>query len=211
MTELLQAPEQFPFAAVDSIRRSYIFLRKRRDEESTIRKALARLVQGETGKAMTDEDAISFLRSRIVEARQSFAGREKRYVPHLTTYLNGRRYLAVEQLPPPENLEEAISILGAYPTISHVDVDAYMPVLRVIAAHVDYLSATHGTAAASYIRTRTYRYAECVAKWPAEEIQFVPNPLKWFNERRYEQHEKWWTRTAANGFQSERDQLLRIV
>lgn len=211
MNELICVPEVFPPVAVDSIRRSYLHLRKKGAEETAIRKALDRLVQGETGKSMTPEDAIAFLRSRVFEARQAFAGREKMYVPHLTTYLNQRRYLMVAQLPPPENLEEAVSILGCYPTITAVDVDAHMGILRMIASHIDYLKPTHGSAAASYIRTRTFRYAECVAKWDKGDWQFIPGALKFFQERRYEQPEHAWHRTAKSGFESERDQLHRIT
>lgn len=210
MGELLQSPEMFPDVAIEAIRKPYPHPRKKRDEMNAVRRALDRLVQGESGKPMSPEDAIAFLRSKTDEARRTFACRSKAYTPHLTTWMNQRKYLT-NALPTPEHMDDAISILVAYPTITVVDVDAHMGILRVIDEHIRYLSPTHGTAAASYIRTRTFRYAECVAKWPAEEIQFVPNPLKWFNERRYEQHEKWWTRTAANGFQSERDQLLRIV
>jgi len=207
----LRVPAQFNDVVVESIRRSYIWLRKKSDEYRAIRKALDRLVQGETGKAMTPEEAITFLRSRVVEARQSFAGRERKFTPHLTSYLNGRRYLHVDALPPPENLEEVISILGCYPTITAVDVEAHMPILRVLDEHVRYLEATHGSAAASYIRTRTIRFAECVAKWPDSERQFVPGPMKWFKERRYEQDSRHWERTAPNGFQSERDQLSSLI
>lgn len=207
----LQVPEVFNDDAVESVRRSYIWLRKKSDEYRAIRKALDRLVGGETGKPMPPEEALTFLRSRIVEARQSFVGRERRFTPHLSTYLNGRRYLQTESLPPPANLEEAISILACYPTIAAVDVDAYMPVLRIISAHIEYLAPTHGSAAASYIRVRTLRFAECVNRWPDGESQFIPGADKFFRERRYEQSEKFWERTPANGFQSERQQLASLV
>lgn len=210
MTELL-ITDLYPSAAIDSIRRSYIWLRKKADEERAIRKALDRLVQGETGKPMEPEQAISFLRSRVAEERQIIAGREKKFCAHLTTFLSGRRYLAVEQLPPPENLEEAISILACYPTITVVDVDAYMPVLRIIDEHIRYLIPTHGQAAASYIRTRTARFAECVERWPDGEAQFIPGADKFFRERRYEQSERLWVRTQKSGFQSEREQCARIA
>jgi hypothetical protein len=125
--------------------------------------------------------------------------------------LNGRRYLLTEQLPPPENLEEAISILACYPTIAAVDVDAYMPVLRIISAHIEYLAPTHGSAAASYIRVRTLRFAECVNRWPEGESQFIPGADKFFRERRYEQDERHWIRTKKAGFESERNQLASLV
>ena len=211
MTDLLQIEETFPDVTLESIRKIYIYLRKRANEYVAIRKALHRLLDGETGKKMTPEEAVTFLRSRVAECRASFAGRERKFTPHLTTLLNQRRYLNVEALPPPENLEDAITILACYPTITAVNVDAHMPILRVLDEHIRYLEATHGKAAASYIRTRTLRYAECVRKWPEQELQFVPNPLKWFKERRYEQSDKFWERTPANGYQSERNQLASLI
>lgn len=211
MVDELMVPEQFPEVAIESIRRSYLFLRQKKAEVAAIRKALDRLVVGETGKGMSPEEAITFLRSRVVEARQSFVNRTKAFTPHLSTYLNQRRYLRVNIAEPLESIEDAVSILACYPNITSVDIDAHMPILRIIDEHCKYLRATHGSAAASYIRTRTIRFAECVKKWPDADMQFVPGPMKFFKERRYEQHERTWTRAAPNGFQSERDQLSSLI
>lgn len=210
MTEPLQSPELFPDVAVEAIRKPYPHPRKKAAEMAAIRKALERLVGGESGTAMTPAEAIAFLRAKTDEARQAFALRAKAYTPHLTTWMNQRKYLT-NALPTPEHMEDAISILAAYPTIPAVNVDAHMPILRVIDEHIRYLKATQGSAAASYIRTRTMRFAEIVNRWPEGEMQFIPGADRFFKERRYEQDERQWVRTAKAGFESERQQLQRIV
>lgn len=208
---LMQEPFQWPAVAIAAIRQSYPRKKEKKRELVAIEKALDRLVQGERGEAMVPADAVAFLRRRVANAKHSFAGREQKHIPHLTTFLNQSRYLTTTKEQPPPNLADAISILSCYPTVTEVDVDAWMPVLRVIDAHVEFYKATHGTAAASFLRTRAMRYAELVARWPDTEKQFIPGPMKWFTERRYEQSESLWQRTPANGFQSERDQLSRII
>lgn len=210
MTELLQSSELFPDVAVEAIRKPYPHPRNKKMEMAAIRKALDRLVGGESGTSMTPAEAIAFLRAKTDEARQAFALRTKAYTPHLTTWINQRKYLA-NALPTPEHMEDAISILAAYPTIPAVNVDTHMPILRVIDEHIRYLTAMHGAAAASYIRTRTLRFAEIVNRWPEGEMQFIPGADRFFKERRYEQDERMWVRTAKAGFESERDQLSRIV
>ena len=178
-----------------------------------LRKALVRLTEGERdGSPLSAEAAVAFLRGKIEEAKREYAGRDKKYVPHFQTWLNQSRYLssAIEQ-PPPPNLKDAIDILALYPTIVHVDVKTHMPVLRIIDDHIRFYTGTHGSAAASYIRQRVYRYAECVAKWPESEIQFIPGADKFFRERRYEQDESRWKREFRNGYQAERAQLTRLV
>ncbi len=210
MTDLLVGDDPFPEAAIEAIRHPYPFKRNRKAEVLAIRKALSRLVAGEKGEPMTPVEAVTLLQASTMAAKEAFADREKRFTPHLSTYMNGRRYLT-PTMPPPANLEEAIGILTCYPTITEVDVQAHMPVLRIIDEHLRYLQATHGSAAASYMRTRTLRFAECVQRWPSGEMQFVPGADKVFRERRYEQDERFWNRNQANGFQSEREQLSRLL
>jgi hypothetical protein len=208
----LHVADPYPEVLLDSLRKAYPHPRNRKAEILALRKTLDRLVQGETdGKAMSTEAAVAFLRTRLEEARQAFSLRSKAFTPHLSTFLNQRRYLRVQSAEVPENLEDAISILSCYPTVAAVDVDAHMPALRVIDEHIKYLRATHGSAAASYIRQRTIRFAECVAKWPDGESQFIPGADKFFKERRYEQPESLWVRTPKAGFESERAQLARIM
>ncbi len=203
---------EWPIVALEAIRKLYPRKVSKKAEMIALAKALQRISDGEVdGSHRTIEESISYMRERIAEAADILSPREEKYIPHLATYLNQRRYLT-PTLPPPANLEDAISILACYPTVTEVDIKAHMPVLRVLDEHCRYLQATHGgNAAASYIRTRTIRYAECVRRWPESEMQFVPSPLKWFTERRYEQDEKWWVRTTANGFQGERDQISRLL
>lgn len=212
MNDLL-APDHYPEVLLDSLRKAYPHPRARKAEIACLRKTLDRLTQGEAdGRVMAPEEAVAFLRAKLEEARQSFAGRSKAFTPHLTTFLNQRRYLRVQPPDVPENLEDAISVLACYPTIPEVDVDAHMPVLKVIDAHLQFLRATHGQAAASYMRQRTMRFAEIVARWPSGEAQFIPGPLKWFQERRYEQREELWIRNAKTAwFELERSQLHRIM
>lgn len=158
-------------------------------------------------------NAIAFLRIHLAEASRSMYGREKKYVPHLTTFLNQSRYLVTASVEAPPNLAEAIDILKLYPGVVVEDsaYQVHLPVLRVIDSHIDFYKATHGAAAASYIRQRVFRYAECVAKWDSSELQYVPNPMKFFQERRYEQPDSRWERKPAQGFGAERQQIDRLV
>lgn len=211
MTDLLAVPNPFPDVAIDAIRKAFPHPRNRKLELVCVHKTLERLVQGETGSPMTPAEAVSYLRGRLEVAALELGGRAKAYTPHLTTFLNGRRYLATMPQETPKNLEEAISILACYPTVIAVDLQAHVAILQVIDQLIEFTRATHGAAAASYIRTRTMRYRELVSKWPVEELQFVPNPLKFFRERQFERDEKFWVRTPKNGFASERAQLQRIM
>ncbi len=207
--------DQFPEVLLDSLRKRFPHYGRGTPAGAmkALRGALDRLTQGELGGApLSAEAAVVFLRGKVERARGEFSGRDKKYVPHFQTWLNGRRYLVTEvEEPLPPNLQAAIEILGIYPTIQHVDVKLHMPVLRVIDDQIRFYQATHGSAAALYIRQRVHRYAECVARWPEGELQFIPGAAKWFRERRYEQREDLWQRTAKTSFQSERAQLQRIM
>lgn len=215
MTDLLATPNPFPDVLLDSLRKRYPFYGRGTPAGAigALRGALDRLTQGELdGKPLPAEAAAAFLRGKIDQARIEFAGREKRFVPHFQSWLNSRRYLSTAtEAPPPENLQEAIDILAIYPTIQHVDIKTHMPVLRVIDDAVRFYQATHGSAAAAYIRQRVYRYAECVAKWPDGELQFIPGADKWFRERRYEQDESRWKREFRNGYEADRAQITRLI
>lgn len=180
----------------------------------SIRKALDRIVAGEIdGQPRTPAEAIYFLRQATDEARREMFGRMSQFVPHVTTYYNQSRYVRKQEKYVPEALGECRSILNAYPGV-HVtssNIDAYMPVLKIIDGCIRGLKVRQGDAAASYIRQRVVRFAECVAKWPDDEHQYIPGPAKFFSEGKYEQHERHWTRKAANGFGAEREQLGRIM
>ena len=62
-----------------------------------------------------------------------------------------------------------------------------------------------------YLSERTVLYRDAVSTWPAEDLQFVPRPEKWYEECRYEQPEDSWKRKPVNGYQQEREQLQRLV
>jgi hypothetical protein len=201
----------YPDVTLDALRKLFPHPRNRKNELKCLRSALDRLVQGEAdGKPMSAEDALAFLRGKLAEAGETLKSREKKFTPHLSTFLNQRRYLTVT-IPPPANLEEAISVLACYPTITTVDVDAHLPVLRLISDQIDGLRLSHGEAAASYMRVRTIRYSECVNRWPSGETQFIPGADKWFRERRYEQDPRHWERIQRNGYEAEREQIARLV
>jgi hypothetical protein len=211
MNDLLTVPDPFPLVAIESIRLIFPYPRNRKLELVCVHKTLERLVQGETGSPMTPVEAITYLRGRLEVAKVAFAGRAKAYTPHLTSYLNGRRYLATLPQETPKNLEDAVSILACYPTVIAVDVQAHIAVLQVIGELIEFTRATHGAAATSYIRQRVARYRELVSRWPTDQIQYVPSPEKFFRERRHEQPDRMWERTPKNGYQSEREQIARIM
>jgi len=213
MDDLLPIVELYPEVALDAIRRHFPFPRNRKLELVAVRKALDRLVQGETGTPMSPQEAVTYLRGRVEAGAQSLAGREKRFTPHLTTFLNQRRYLASMPQEIPRNLEDAIGILSCYPnvTIKPWELNPHMPILQVISRQIDELRDTHGAAAASYIRVRVLRFAELYARWPDDERQFLPGPRKFFEEQRWNNDERTWVRTPKNGYQSERSRLHLIA
>lgn len=213
MTDLLTVSDPFPEVAIESLRKIFPYPRSRKLELVCVHKTLERLVQGETGSPMTPAEAVSYLRGRLEAAAQALGGRAKAYTPHLTTYLNGRRYLTATPQETPKNLEDAISILGCYPNIDvkPQTIQAWMSVLQIINDQIKFLQQTHGQAAASYIRTRVIRFAEMYSRWPDEERQFLASPRKFFEEQRWNQDERHWQRISKSGFISERAQISRLV
>ena len=206
--------DPWPDVVCESIRKPYPHPRDKKTEMAAVRRTLDRLCAGELdGEPMAPQAAIAFLREKVEGAAELFYGREKKFVPHLTTYLNQSRYLKTETTELPQNLEEAMSILKLYPGISvhDVDVQSHLPVLKVIDAHIEYYKATHGAAAASFIRQRVFRFAECVAKWSEQEYQYIPNPMKFFGERRYEWPDSRYSRKAPTGYEAERQQIHRVA
>lgn len=206
--------DPWPLVAVEAIYKPYPRKAGKERALTSIRKALDRIARGEIdGKPRTQEEAITFLRNASHEARKLMYVRQSQHIPHPSTYFNGSRYLRNAEQEIPESLEECISILSAYPSVrvDAMNVDSHMPVLRIIGECIECLQDTHGKAAASYIRQRVYRFAELVARWPSEEMQFLPGPTKFFSEKRYEWPDSRFVRKAASGFEAERSQLLRIV
>lgn len=215
--DLLAFSDPFPEIVVESIRNLYPLHKKKPAEQQRIRQALGRIMIGEIDcKPRTAEEAVAYLREKTAEARSMMYGRERKFIPHATTFFHQSRYLALVHAEIPANLEDAVTILQCYPGMGKdqwtaKDVSAHMPVLKLIDEHIRFLQATHGSAAASYIRSRIIRYSECVSKWPQNEMQFMPRVERFIKERRYEQHEKFWARNPAAGFTAERDQLRRLA
>jgi len=71
------------------------------------------------------------------------------------------------------------------------------------------LTPTMGDNAFGYLLARVKLYAYHVSQWPQHELQYVPNAKRWFDERRYQQDEKFWQRVGT-GFAAEREQIRRI-
>ena len=180
-----------------------------------IREALNRICAGEIdGKPRTQEEAVAFLRERTEEARRFFYGREKHWVPHSTTWFHQSRYLRphVEGGEVPENLEACVQILAAYPTTPGVptvraNVNSFLPALRAIDAILK-----SETISFEDLLRRVKLYRDCVSEWPKDDLKYIPNPRRWFDEHRFEQSEDQWRRkpSIAN-YQSERNQVLRLV
>lgn len=217
MPDFALVPEHaWPEVALDSLRKPYPFPRNRKTELVSLRKALDRLVQGERdGKVMASDEAVTFLRSRIEAAARELAGREKSFTPHLTTYLNQSRYLRGDTQPEPalQVVSEAMQIVAAYPwrTAMPKNRDHLAPLLRLVNQSIEELRATHGAQAAAWILARTKRFAHIIRTWPEEELQFVPGPLRFFEEQRWKQDERLWHRNTRTSYQAERAQLSRII
>ena len=206
----IERAAMIPDAAVESIRKLYPFPRNKQSEMAAVRRALERLVQGERdGSAMSKGDAIIYLRGRIEAAAASFYGREKKFTPHLTTFLNQSRYLKGEELIAPENLADAIVVLKCYPGIKFSDANyqVHLPVLKVI----DQIIKQYGEGSVEYLRERVTLFAECVAEWDAADLQYLPGPIKFFKEERYAQDDRHWRRNPPKGYGAEREQIQRIV
>jgi len=213
--ELLPAPEGWAAAAVETIYKAYPRKKQHATALASIQMALDRIVAGEIdGKPRTKEEAIFYLRDAATEARSMMFNRESRHIPYPSTWFNQSRYLRNALTEVPKDLTDCVEILNAYPNGIKVvpsNLDTYMPLLRVISECIECLHSTHGEAAASYIRIRVIRFAECVARWPEADLQYVPGPMKFFKERRYDNDPRTWECQPQNGYRSERDQLHRVV
>jgi hypothetical protein len=217
MQELLVPPvDPFPEIAIESIRKLYPYPRKKPVEQRRIHEALGRIVAGEIdGQPRSPADAIAFLRERTQGARRMLLGREKKFIPHASTFFHQSRYLrsAVLAEEVPVRLEEALGILRCYPNvvIRGRDLEAHLAVLRVIDACLAELGPTRGGQAAAYLRERVERYAACVARWDPADLQYLPGAIRFFKERRYEQNPQHWDRKPPSGYAAERAQLQRLT
>lgn len=195
----------------------------RKEALKRISEALDRICAGEIdGNPRTQAEAIAYLRLRTEWIRREMFGREEKFIPHATTFYHQQRYLrpALDPKDMPTRLESAVRILARYPKmpdekIITKDIMAFMQALITIDRALDVLEHKGARQTPDfcegYLSGRTRTYASCVAQWPAQDLQFVPSPVKWFGEQRYEHPESSWTRKPANGFSQERDQLKRLI
>ena len=228
MPDLFAAPPTYPESVLLSIYNAYPRRTGRPAALKRIREALDRICDGEIdGSQRTQAEAIEFLRMKTGEARRLMGAREQKFIPHFATFLHQRRYLRPvnpdELLP--TRLEAAIEILAEYPTMPAVkqikdNLPAFTPALNAIdkalAAMEKKLESHHtyclAQNAARRLKSRTELYAMAVKEtWPIEDLKFVPNPVKWYSESRFDQNESAWRRQPANGYEQERDQLRNIT
>lgn len=188
----------------------------RKDALASIEKALMRICEGEIdGKPRSEAEAIEYLRQRTFEARVALGSREKKYIPHPTSYFNQARYL-IEQPKNvlPEDLDSCAEILSLYPGAPSLDSillhpDSYIRPLLAVERALSSIGFSPD-ARVAYLRARTRLYYGCVAQWPPEDRRFIPNAERWFNERRFEQDESAWRRNAGPDYHAERDQIRRL-
>ena len=140
MTDLFTKSREWTHAAQMSI---YVLYPNKQDRITSlkrIREALDRICDGEIdNKPRTQPQAVDFLRKKTEEARKAFIGREKKWVPHSTTYFRQSRYLrpAIEEGELPAQLEACITILSAYPKTPgqpaiRANVQSFLPALAAI-------------------------------------------------------------------------------
>lgn len=224
MTEFFAPPTNYPESVLFSIYNAYPRRTGRPMALKRIREALDRICQGEIdGLPRTQAEAIEFLRVKTEEARRQMGAREHKFIPHMATWLHQRRYLRPElqqALEQPKRQNECIQILAMYPTMPGEraiadNLIAFLPALMAIDKAIEakiraqpILDEYH---AAKRLRSRTELYAMAVKQWPVEDLKFVPNPAKFFNEARYDQPEESWTRQPNHGFGDEREQIKRLL
>jgi hypothetical protein len=225
MTDLFAAPQPYPESVLLSIYNAYPRKTGRPAALKRTAEALDRICQGEIdGSPRTQAEAIEFLRVKVEEARRQMGAREQKFIPHMATWLNGRRYLRLElaAIEKPKQLEVCAEILCLYPTSPklldiYANLDAFMPALAAIDKALDRIGAQEWNQMAipqspiRYLEARTRTYAMAVKQWPVEDLKYVPNPVKWFGEARYEQPEQSWQRQPVNDYISEREQLSRVL
>lgn len=179
-----------------------------------IAEALDRIVAGEIdGQPRTSEEAVAFLRERVDAMRIEMAGREKKFIPHPSTWLHQSRYLRTTvALALPKRLTVCAEILALYPKMperEHIErnVETFLPHLNAIEKLIDGQPARF----VEHLAERTALFAFYVAKWPAEEERFIPGAKRFYDERRFEKDERTWQRNSPVGFEQERDQVRRLI
>jgi hypothetical protein len=224
MADLFDAPPTYPEAVLLSIYNQYPRKDGRPAALKRINEALDRICQGEIdGAPRTQIEAIEFLRLKVEEARRLMGARQKKFIPLMATWLNGRRYLRPELaqvVERPKRMVECVMILSAYPTMPVAkaimeNIEVFLPALaavdKALERKEDEMPHVWPEKIVCRLRGRTELYAMAVKQWPVEDLKYVPNPVKWFSEARYEQPESSWQRKPANGFEQERQQLRNIT
>ena len=211
MTTLIPSRHWTP-AALMSVYVAYPNKQDRKTSLKRIEEALNRICDGEIdGQPRTQQQALEWLRQKTEEARVGYYGRERKWIPHSTTWYNQSRYLRpeIKDETLPEQLEACINILSCYPK---------MPGQPAIRANIQsFLPALHSidralrTVPMAELTARTKLYRKCVEEWPREELKYVPGAKRWYDESRWQQDESLWQRKPVGGYQDERSQIARIL
>lgn len=216
MTELFEETTRhvWPQPTLMSIYNFYPNKQDRATSLKRIREALDRIVAGEIdGNPREPAEAVRFLREATNVARVFYLGRNRSFIPHSTTWYNQSRYLrpTIEDTQDlPEDLENCITILSRYPNIAsgesaiRANAVAFLPALKAISEALKVLPY-------SQLLQRVKIYAECIEEWPKEERRYVPNAERWFREHRFNQKESQWRRQSRGNYQTERDQVRRVL
>lgn len=199
----------WPQAALESIYKLYPRPENRKAAIQRIEEALSRIVSGEIdGAPRTQQEAILYLRERTEAARQEFAGREKRFIPHPTTWYGNRRYLRTRTESIPKNLLVCVDILSCYPFMPDgqkiaADLQAFLPQLSAVEKAVNQVGSEE-------LLKKVCLFAHHVSEWPKDDLRFVPGALRWFSESRFQQDEQQWIRKAENSWEAGRQQIARV-
>jgi len=223
-TSPLFGPPRWSVDAVDSIRILYPRKVNKKVECQRIKEALDRICNGEIdGKARSEEQAVLYLRERTEAAKQKFAGRPRKLIPHATTFYHQRRYLQLQQAVSLDGLSQeritmAVNVLSVYPGVGKINLDdlnAYAALLLTVDEELTSLTKppSNRDSAYEYLLKKVKLFANCVAEWPQEDWKFIPSPENWFKKKQYEQDARRWIRNgnATSGYQAEREQLLRVT
>jgi len=223
MTDLFDAPAEFPESVLLSIYNAYPRKTGRPAALKSINKALWRICGGEIdGQPRTQAEAIDFLRIKTEEARRQMYGRLSARIPHMTTWLNQSRYLRPElkDCELPAQMSACIEILAEYPNQPPADAIGSDPAsfalhLCAIDKALEYMERSQpGLRRENHerrLKARTQLYAMAVSDWPVSDMQYVPSPRRFFDEHRFEQDPAIWRRKLVNGYDQERAQAQRLV
>ena len=202
----------WPYVTLQSIYVLYPNKQDRRKSIQRIREALIRICEGEIdGKPRTMQESVDFLRQKTHEACTAFYGREKKWIPHSTTWFNQSKYLTPNAPPEelPNQLEACVNVLSVYPGQPNQksirsDVKAFLPTLKSIDKALESIPLLD-------LMKRVKLFRDCVLEWPKEELRYVPAARRWFEEQRWNQPEELWRRNTGSGYEDERSQLGRIL